>query len=82
MAFLERDMKSRKQTFGIAAYDILNGSTEVLETPLPAELQSSYDTAHGDIQALEAKLTLKKNEMPASGSGLVGFSSAVLLKVR
>jgi hypothetical protein len=82
MAFLERDMKSRKQTFGIAAYDILNGSTEVLETPLPVELQSSYDTAHGDIQALEAKLTLKKNEMPASGSGLVGFSSAVLLKVR
>ena len=83
MAFLERDMKSRKQTFGIAAYDILKGgSSEVSEVPLPAELQTSYEAAHGDIQALDAKLTLKKNELPASGSGLVGFSSAVLLKVR
>ena len=82
MAFLERDMKSRKQTFGIVAYDILKGGSEVSEVPLPAELQTSYEAAHGDIQALDAKLTLKKNELPASGSGLVGFSSAVLLKVR
>lgn len=82
MAFLERDMKSRKQTFGIVAYDILKGGSEVSEVPLPVELQTSYEAAHGDIQALDAKLTLKKNELPASGSGLVGFSSAVLLKVR
>ena len=62
MAFIERDMKSRKQAFGIIAYDILKSSTP---QTLSAELQKSFDEARGDIQAIEAKLVLKKNEMQA-----------------
>lgn len=63
MAFIERDMKSRKQAFGIIAYDILKSSTP--HTTLPAELQKAFDEARGDIQAIQAKLILKKNEMQA-----------------
>ena len=63
MAFIERDMKSRKQAFGIIAYDILK-NTSITQT-LPAELQKAFDEARGDIQAIEAKLALKKNEMQA-----------------
>jgi len=63
MAFIERDMKSRKQAFGIIAYDILKSSTPT--QTLSAELQKSFDEARGDIQALEAKLVLKRNEMQA-----------------
>lgn len=62
MAFIERDMKSRKQAFGIIAYDILKSSTP---QTLSAELQKSFDGARGDIQAIEAKLVLKRNEMQA-----------------
>jgi hypothetical protein len=63
MAFIERDMKSRKQAFGIIAYDILK-NTSITQT-LPAELQKAFDEARGDIQAIEAKLVLKKSEMQA-----------------
>ena len=64
MAFIERDMKSRKQAFGIIAYDILKSSSTPTQT-LSAELQKSFDEARGDIQAIEAKLVLKRNEMQA-----------------
>ena len=64
MAFLERDIKTRKQAFGIIAYDIIKSSSQETNN-LSVQLQKAFDEARGDIQALEAKLILKKNEMEA-----------------
>ena len=57
MAFLERDIKARKQAFGIVAFDILQSNS--------GDVQKAFEECRGDIQALEGKLKSKQREMDA-----------------
>jgi len=68
--FLERDIKSRKQEFGIEIFDILQSNP----TLPSSEVQKAYEVCQADIQKLESKVTTKKREMTAieessSGNG-------------
>ena len=71
IAFLERDIKSRKQAFGIEIYDILQSSSVAATTE---EVQKAYELCQNDIKLLESKVNSKRQEMEAidrttSGSG-------------
>jgi hypothetical protein len=80
MAFLERDIKARKQAFGIIAYDILEKSEENSGGGGGDDdggVQKAFGECRGDIFALESKLNSKKREMDAidashGGGGAVG----------
>ena len=68
--FLERDIKARKQEFGIEMFDILQSSP----TLPSSEIQKAFDKCQADIQKLESKVNIKKKEMTAieqssSGNG-------------
>jgi len=62
VVFLERDIKSRKQAFGIEVYDILSQSSGGDSS---AEIQRAFEQCQSDIQHLEAKVTSKRREMDA-----------------
>jgi hypothetical protein len=71
IAFLERDIKSRKHAFGIEIYDILQSSSATATTE---EVQKAYGLCQNDIKSLESKVNSKRQEMEAidrttSGSG-------------
>ena len=71
IAFLERDIKSRKHAFGIDIYDILQSSSVAATTE---EVQKAYELCQNDIKLLESKVNSKRQEMEAidrttSGSG-------------
>lgn len=64
--FLEREIKSRKQTFGVEIYDLMdeleaaeNISTEDKE----AKIRAAFDQARKDIAVIQAKKDCKKEEM-------------------
>ncbi|KAL3816949.1 hypothetical protein ACHAXA_001777 [Cyclostephanos tholiformis] len=65
MAFLERDIKSRKHTFGIVAYDILRQSSKDDASGMYDALMRAYGECHNDIGALEEKLATKRGEWDA-----------------
>ena len=77
MAFLERDIKARKQTFGIEIYDILQSNSG---DDTSAEIQKAFEACQMDIQHLEAKVNSKRDEMVAintsSGTGATGGQSS------
>ncbi|KAL3781319.1 hypothetical protein ACHAW5_007173 [Stephanodiscus triporus] len=76
MAFLERDIKARKQAFGIIVYDILRSNSIASTTPSAtisaADVQRAFEECRGDIEALEDKLRSKRREMEAIDGGHVG----------
>jgi hypothetical protein len=64
--FLEREIKTRKQTFGIEVYDLMEEleaaesmATEEKET----KIRSAFDSARKDIAVIQAKKECKKEEM-------------------
>lgn len=74
MAFLERDIKTRKQAFGIEIYDIL-ASNSGDATASATKIQEAYDQCQKDIRQLESKVNSKKGEMESierSSAGGVG----------
>mmetsp|Transcript_7158 Transcript_7158/g.16267 ORF Transcript_7158/g.16267 Transcript_7158/m.16267 type:complete len:133 (+) Transcript_7158:293-691(+) len=82
VVFLERDIKARKQAFGIEIYDILQSNstatTTASATISASEIQTAYEECQADIQQLENKVNSKRGEMEAidrsSGVGGVGGS--------
>ena len=75
IAFLERDIKSRKHAFGIEIYNILQSSSAATAASATSEeIQKAYDQCQHDIKNLESKVNSKRQEMEAidrttSGSG-------------
>ena len=63
---MDREIKSRKQTFGIEIYDLM----EDLETDdsmavqeKEAKIRAAFDAARKDIAVIQAKKECKKEEM-------------------
>lgn len=73
MAFLERDIKNRKHTFGIQIYDILLASnmkaSSSSDTVFSAsdDIQKAFEECKLDIEVLEKKIEKKRGEMGAIG---------------
>ena len=69
MVFLERDIKARKQQFGIEIYDILVQNSTVTTTASATisatQIQEAFEICQADIKALEAKVNRKREEMEA-----------------
>merc|ERR1712137_321611 len=66
IVFLDREIKTRKQTFGIEIYDLMedlesNDSLAVAEKE--AKIRASFDAARKDIAVIQAKKECKKEEM-------------------
>mmetsp|Transcript_62483 Transcript_62483/g.152116 ORF Transcript_62483/g.152116 Transcript_62483/m.152116 type:complete len:105 (-) Transcript_62483:1276-1590(-) len=66
MLFLDREIKTRKQAFGIEIYDLM----EELETASgmsnedkEAKIRASFDAARKDIAVIAAKKECKKEEV-------------------
>lgn len=66
IVFLDREIKTRKQTFGIEIYDLM----EDLETndglsvqDKEAKIRAAFDAARKDIAVIQAKKECKKEEM-------------------
>ena len=76
MVFLERDIKSRKQAFGIEIYNILASNSLSSSTASASlcsdEVQLAFDKCKSDIEALENKLHTKKLEREAIDNILAG----------
>ena len=62
MAFLERDIKTRKQTFGVEIYEILESNSGDA-TASATKIQEAYDQCQKDIRQLESKVNSKRGEM-------------------
>ena len=88
MIFLDREIKSRKQTFGVEIYDLmeeLEGS-DMPAADKEAKIRACFDAARKDIAVVVAKKDCKKEEMAvldsASGadaaSGIPPSSGTVL----
>jgi len=71
VAFLERDIKNRKHSFGIQIYDILqsNAKASSSDTVFSAsdEIQKAFEECKLDIETLEKKISKKREEMDAIG---------------
>lgn len=78
MAFLERDIKNRKHTFGIQIYDILQqsaaSSPSTSDTVFSAseDIQKAFEECKLDIETLEKKIEKKREEMGNIGDGQQG----------
>ncbi len=79
MVFLERDIKSRKQAFGLEVYDILASNSMSSSTASASlcseEVQVAFEKCKADIDALENKLHVKKKERDAIDNILAGTAS-------
>lgn len=66
IVFLEREIKNRKQTFGIEIYDLmeeLEEDTTLTVTEKEAKIRAAFDAARKDIAVIQAKKECKKEEM-------------------
>lgn len=63
---LEREIKTRKQTFGIEIYDLMEEleSTDTMTTEeKEVKIRNAFDQARKDIAVIQAKKECKKEEM-------------------
>lgn len=63
---MEREIKSRKQAFGVEVYELME-ALEV-DTGMPTEekeakIRQAFDSARKDIAVIQAKIECKKEEM-------------------
>ena len=63
---MEREIKSRKQAFGVEVYELME-ALEV-DTGMPTEekeakIRLAFDSARKDIAVIQAKIECKKEEM-------------------
>jgi len=64
--FLEKEIKQRKQTFGIEIYDLmeeLEDDTSLTTSEKEAKIRASFDAARKDIAVIQAKKECKREEM-------------------
>lgn len=64
--FLDREINSRKQSFGIEIYDLmeeLEGADGMSEQDKEAKIRASFDNARKDIAVISAKKECKKEEI-------------------
>lgn len=64
--FLDREIKSRKQVFGVEIYDLmeeLESNEEISTTDKEAKIRAAFDQARKDIAVIAAKKECKKEEM-------------------
>jgi hypothetical protein len=66
MMFLDREIKTRKQAFGVEVYDLmveLETAEDMAGEEKEAKIRGSFDSARKDIAMIEAKKEIKKEEM-------------------
>lgn len=66
MVFLEREIKSRKQQFGVEVYDLmaeLEVDTGMSMEEKEAKIRLAFDKARKDIAVIQAKIECKKEEI-------------------
>lgn len=64
--FLDREIKSRKQAFGIEIYDLmeqLENDDSLAAADKEAKIRAVFDGARKDIAVIQAKKDCKKEEM-------------------
>lgn len=64
--FLEREINTRKQSFGIEIYDLmaeLEKSEGMSDQDKEAKIRAAFDNARKDIAVIEAKKECKKEEI-------------------
>jgi hypothetical protein len=64
--FLEREIKTRKQAFGIEIYDLmeeLEAAEGMTTDDKESKIRNAFDTARKDIAVIQAKKECKKEEM-------------------
>lgn len=63
---MDREIKTRKQTFGIEVYDLmeeLEAAEGMNNEEKEAKIRSAFDSARKDIAVIQAKKECKKEEM-------------------
>ena len=63
---MDREIKSRKQKFGIEIYDLmeeLENDESLTTAEKEAKIRTSFDAARKDIAVIQAKKECKKEEM-------------------
>jgi hypothetical protein len=63
---LEREIRARKQTFGIEIYDLmdeLESSDNMTTEEKESKIRNAFDQARKDIAVIQAKKECKKEEM-------------------
>lgn len=66
IVFLDREIKSRKQTFGIEIYDLmeeLEDDSSLTVTEKESKIRAAFDAARKDIAVIQAKKECKMEEM-------------------
>jgi len=66
--FLEREIKSRKQQFGVEIYELmeaLEDDSELSVEEKEGRIRLAFDRARKDIAVIQAKIDCKKDEMNA-----------------
>ena len=64
--FLDREIKTRKQKFGIEIYDLmeeLENNEDLAVADKEAKIRASFDAARKDIAVIQAKKECKNEEM-------------------
>ena len=64
--FLDREIKTRKQKFGIEIYDLmeeLENNDDLAVSEKEARIRASFDAARKDIAVIQAKKECKNEEM-------------------
>lgn len=79
--FLDREIKARKQGFGVEIYDLmaeLETAEAMSAEDKEAKIRNAFDSARKDIAVIEAKKECKKEEMTvleAESGGAGGMST-------
>lgn len=66
IVFLDREIKARKQTFGIDIYDLMEDLESNDNMPVQekeTKIRAAFDAARKDIAVIQAKKECKKEEM-------------------
>lgn len=66
IVFLDREIKSRKQTFGVEIYDLMaevESDNTLSTTDKETKIRTSFDGARKDIAVIQAKKECKIEEM-------------------
>jgi len=66
IVFLEREIKNRKQQFGVEVYELmeqLEVNTGMPTSEKESKIRQSFDRARKDIAVIQAKIECKKEEV-------------------
>lgn len=77
MIFLDREIKSRKQTFGVEIYDLMEEleSSDMAAADKEAKIRACFDAARKDIAVIVAKKDCKKEEVAVLDSNAAAGAS-------